>query len=90
MNKITMRGVAGEVRWGYQPVAAVGSWEMTAEPCGSNLSAEIQSMNASRMERQPLTFRAMRQNGQPFGEWPIESSHIAGSTLHARLGPQKA
>ena len=87
-NKFTFTGHAGEVRWGYQVAALVGTWTLTVQPTGTDLSAEVTSADTYRIEQPSLTFRVTRQNGRRW-EWPIESLLVAGGTLKARLGPQK-
>jgi hypothetical protein len=79
-NKVTIRGQAGEVRWGYYPAASLGPW--TVE--GDTLTAAIVSVDEFRASQRPLSFVVNRQTG-PAWVWTVESLQISGSTLTASV-----
>lgn len=89
MNKVTMRGAAAEVRWGYQKAASLSSWTFDRTNDGqSHVEATIDSSDALRLSQSPLVFVVKRPKG-PAWVWPVESSQSSGDTWSATLGSPK-
>lgn len=88
MSSVKMHGPVAEVRWGYRVAATLTEWAMTMDASGTALSATVTSADTFRMSQPSLTFRVIRQRGEPW-DWPVESLQFAAGTLTARLGPQK-
>lgn len=80
MNKLAFSGTAGELRWGYQPAAVLGSWTLTDD----TLTAQVVSHDAFRTSQPSLTFRVNVQNGAHW-EWRVAELSIAGQSLRATL-----
>lgn len=87
MNHITYRGDRAILKWGYLDAGTVGTWTVVVDPTGADLSASVVTMDAFRVAQRPITFAVARPSGT--WRWPVESLHIEGGTLTARLGPPK-
>lgn len=72
MNKVTLRGSAAQVKYGYLPAAELGAWTLD----GPLLSARLLSHDAFRLSQTPLTFVVKRAKGFPW-TWAIETYTIA-------------
>lgn len=88
MNKVTMTGRAAELRWSYHRAAALTDWTLTTEATKATLTATVGVVDAFKVSQQPLTFVVPRPKSRPW-VWPIVSLHIAGTQIHADLGPQE-
>lgn len=89
-HRITFTGQAGEIRWGYRPVAALASWTLDADATGGALTGSLSASadNAFWVSQQPLRFVVPRPTGA--WTWPIESLQVADRQVTARLGhPQE-
>jgi hypothetical protein len=84
MNRIALRGSAGEVRWSYHRAASLGAWTLE----GSQLSAAVTEQDALRLSQQPLTFVVARPNGRAWS-WPINSVRVEGTTLYADVNTEE-
>jgi len=84
MNKVTMRGRAGEVRWAYHRAAEVKQWELF----GSTLTATLVTADAYRLAQNPLTFVVPRSNGA--WSWPLENVQVDGQSFSATVGAEEA
>lgn len=72
MNKITLKGSAAQVKYGYLPAAELGAWTLD----GPTLSAHVLSHDAFRISQSPLTFVVKRPKGLPW-VWAIDTYTIA-------------
>ena len=84
MNKVTMRGQAGELRWSYHRAAEVRQWELF----GSTLTATLVTSDAYRLAQSPLTFVVPRANGA--WSWPLESLQVDGQSITATVRAEEA
>jgi hypothetical protein len=85
MNKLTITGQAGELRWGYRSAASLASWSIASDGNGGqSLTAQIVSKDAFAVTQAPLTFRVPRQSGTAW-EWSVKTLQISGTTLTASL-----
>lgn len=82
MNRATIRGLHGEVRWAYHRAATVGAWTLT----GESLTATVETYDAFAVSQQPLTFVA-GPNGS--WKWKLATLQVADGTLTATLDPQE-
>jgi len=76
---LTIRGVAAEIRWGYQRAATLGSWTLDDQ----TLTATLLDVDTFRVSQSPVTFvvgSLVR---------PLTALQITGGTLTARLGPKE-
>lgn len=87
MNAITYRGERAVLTWGYLEAGTVGTWTVTVDPTGADLSASVVAIDAFRVAQHPMTFAVARPTGT--WRWPVESLRVEGETLTARLGPPK-
>jgi len=85
-QRVTIKGMSGEVRWAYHSAATLKDWSVTAEPTGDTLTASIVSLDTFKASQRPLTFVVARPKGQPW-VWPIQSLQVTDTTLKATLGP---
>lgn len=76
------------MRWGYHTAATLSAWTLTADTTGMTLVATSTDADAFKVTQHPLTLVVSRQNGQPW-IWPLESLHLAGSTVTGRVAVQK-
>lgn len=79
------RWAAAEVRWGYRVAATLTDCELVVNGSGATLTARLAQGDTFRLSQQPLVLFVTRATPWRF---PIDSLQIAGSTCHARLGPQ--
>jgi hypothetical protein len=84
MNKVTMRGVNGEIRWSYHKAGQVSQWELF----GSTLTATLVNADAYRLSQTPLTFVVPRSNGA--WRWPIATIQVEGQSITATVGAEEA
>jgi hypothetical protein len=84
-QSVTVRGVEGALRWGYQPAGTLGAWTVTRDGSAWTLSASIVKTDAFRVSQRPLAFEARHAHG--VWRWPVQSLQIAGASLNAVLGP---
>lgn len=84
MNKVSIRGSAGAVMWGYHVAASVGSWELSAHGSERVLTGTVTHADAFRLSQPALTFRVTRQNGTPW-VWALTGLQIADGTLSAHV-----
>ena len=84
MNKVTMRGQAGEVRWAYHSAATVGQWELF----GSTLTATLVTADSYRLAQAPLTFVVPRPQGA--WRWSLLDARVDGQSLSATVSTEDA
>lgn len=82
---LTVRGVAGELRWGYHLAGTVGAWTVTKEPTHWTLSATVDQIDDFTVSQRPLKFVATHAQGA--WKWPIDTLEIQGASLVGTLGP---
>jgi hypothetical protein len=82
---LTVRGLAGVIRWGYFDAARVDGWTVTRTTETWTLAARIVSADPFKLTQRPLMFVAAHQQGA--WHWPIERCEIAEGAIRARLGP---
>ena len=81
----TITGEAGQVFWGYHPVATVTAWSITKTEAGDwALTGSLVSADTFRVSQHPLVFVA--PNGW---RWPVLSLQITDASLLAMLGPKE-
>lgn len=88
MNRLTITGQQGSVKWGYATAAELGPWSLSAEPAGGTLTGTVVSVDDFKASQQPLMFVVSRPNGVTW-TWPVTRCSIAGATLTAEVGPAK-
>jgi hypothetical protein len=57
MTGVTMRGLAAELRVGYQLAAQLSGWEMTGNSAAWTLTAAVASRDCFWMDQRPLELR---------------------------------
>jgi hypothetical protein len=82
MASVTIRGPAGEVRWGYHIAASLGAWTVVDD----RLTATVVSADDFKVSQRPLTFIVHRPSGRTWS-WNVGSLQMAGETLTAVLAP---
>jgi hypothetical protein len=87
MNKVSIRGSAGEVMWGYYIAASVGSWSISTEGSERVLTGTVTHADALGLSQPVLTFRVSRQNGTPW-VWALTGLQIADGTLSAHVSQE--
>jgi len=80
VNKIIVRGVAGEIRWSYHRAATLGAWTIDA----GRLTATVDTADAFKMTQSPLTFTVRRDSGVVWS-WDLRETQINGSSLTATV-----
>jgi hypothetical protein len=87
---ITLRGLRGEINYGFRRAAALSSWVIVrdGETHVWSLSAAIDRADTFQLSRRPLQFTAPR-HAKPAGLWAFEvrTLDVKGTTLTATLGP---
>lgn len=85
-QRLTLRGRAGAILWGYRTVASVQSWTISKNKKGEwRLTAAVERADAYQLLQAPLFFSAPRNQG--FWCWPIVSAVDLGDRqLMATLG----
>jgi hypothetical protein len=81
---MTCGGPSADLFWSYLPAASLGAWTLTATPKGTEVTADVLKVDASRIDHGDLTFRVARGSAAPW-IWPVESLQIANGVLTARL-----
>lgn len=82
-----VRGVTGDLRWGYLPAAVFGPWRLSTTPDGGTLDGAVASVDAFRLTQQPLV--AVLPIGRSVYRYPVLSVDVSGPTLTASLGPRE-
>lgn len=86
-DSVVMRGVNGQVFWGYQLAATVKGWTAVrgspSDP--GTVTATIVEADTFRVSQRPLTFVVTHKHG--VWRWPIQTLQIADGTLVASLSP---
>ncbi len=89
MNRLSITGPSGEIRWAYHRAATLSAWRVRLGDDGVlKLTATLAEVDAYRLAQQPVTFVVAREKG-PAWCWPIVSLQIADRTLTACLGSQE-
>jgi hypothetical protein len=83
---MTVRGLTGQVTWGYHLAGSVSQWTVEKSDGGWSLSATVVNPDAFRLSQRPLVFVAPHKDGS--WRWPIVSLQIEGAALTAQLGPK--
>lgn len=85
-DSVTIRGVVGELRWGYHHAATVRDWTAvrTSPTDPGSLTATIVDVDAYRVSQRPIVF--VPHKDKPWA-WPIASLQIADGVLNAQLVP---
>jgi hypothetical protein len=84
---LTVKGVTGELRWGYLSAATLDAWTVTKCPGPWSLTARIVTSDALRIAQRPLVFVAPHQGGA--WRWPILDLQVTDGALTASLGPRE-
>ena len=84
---MSVTGVVGSLKWGYQIAASLTAWTITKNPDGWSLTATVVSSNTFWLAQQPLVFVAPHQDGS--WRWPTVALQITGALLSATLGPKE-
>jgi hypothetical protein len=85
-KRVTLRGGAGAILWGYRTAAQVNTWAIRKRRREWVLTAAVGRADAFQCRQRPLLFSAPRAGG--FWVWPLVGQpKIAGGTLVASLGP---
>jgi hypothetical protein len=88
VHHVTVTGVRGSLRRGYQVAADLGPWTVTRDGPSWSMTATVFSSNAFRVSQRPLVFVAEHAHGA--WRWPIQTLQISGASLTAVLGsPEK-
>lgn len=89
--QLTLRGTAGEVAFGYRPVAILTRWTITRKKDEWTLVASYSRVDAFQLRQHPLLFTAWPgQKNNAKGRWCFEivpPVTLDRGTLSARLGP---
>ena len=89
-KRLTVRGTAGSLVWGYADAAVLGSWVVARNEQAWSLRATVQTVDTLRVRQVPLIFTAPRVQ-PPLGRWvwPVipNTLKIDAQTLTASLGP---
>ena len=87
-HTIEISGVNGEIKWGYVLAAEVGTWSISVDATGGELTGTVSSPpNEFAASQQPLRFVAERP--KVTWEWPIQTLQVIDGRVTARLGPIK-
>lgn len=84
---MTVSGVVGSLKWGYQTAASLVAWTVTTTGDGGALVATVDTYDTFRLAQRPLVFVAPHQDGS--WRWPIVALQITGASLNATLGPKE-
>ena len=89
MSVAVIRGVIGQIRWGYFNAAAIDGYTVTRtgpkqRPIWT-LGGRVAISDAYKMRQRPLVFVALHERGD--WTWPIVRFEIAGDRIRADLGP---
>jgi hypothetical protein len=81
----TIKGVVGQIMWGYYPAASINGYTVVRNGTAWSLRATVVMSDAFKMTQKPLIFIAPHQHGR--WSWPIKSVQIQNGALTAELGP---
>jgi hypothetical protein len=82
-HHITISGIGGTVRYGYQTAAELGEWKVD----GGWLVAQVKVYDAFRLMQAPLTLTIPNRTGPPTVR-PLADVTIIQGQLTARLLPK--
>lgn len=86
---VTIRGVEGQLYWGYYLVGTLRAWTVTrhgpADP--GTLTGTAVDLNAYRASQHPIEFVVKHKHG--VWRWPLERLQIADASITATLRPQE-
>lgn len=82
----SIKGVVGQIKWGYYVAAAINGFTVSRSPSNEwRVTGVVVREDAFNITQRPLVFVAPHAKGE--WRWPIESLHIVDGTLTARLCP---
>lgn len=81
---IEVKGVGGEVRWGYHRAAIISTWNIRATEQGATLLATTTQIDTFAVSQRPLVFAVPRPNGVVW-RWSVVSLQVSGDRLTAAL-----
>lgn len=81
-----VRGVEGQICWGYLPAVVFGPWTYEGHGSTGTLTAQVVSSDEFRLEKQPLV--AVVPMGRATWRWSVITLQISGATLTASLARQ--
>jgi hypothetical protein len=93
---VTVQGIHGSLRWGYQVAATIRDWTVTRTKRHSTLTGGVVTFNRAhtgpngvvgKARQPPLYFVALLQGGA--WQWPVTRVEIDAKTVRAELGPQE-
>lgn len=90
-ERVTLRGGAGEIVWGYRSAAVVDEWAIRKEMDPKSKRSHWAFIGKAKgiepfILKQPgLVFAAKRKQG--FWCWPVLSVTYAGTRIQGKLGP---
>jgi hypothetical protein len=82
-HHVTIAGVGGSVRYGYQTAAELGAWQVE----GGWLVAQVKVYDAFRLQQAPLTWVIPNHVGPPTVR-PLAEVSIMQGQLTARVLPK--
>lgn len=88
MNRLSITGHEGELRWVYLPAVIFGPWSFTGDMVGGTLTARVVSCDEFRMQQRPLA--AVVPMGRAEWRWSVIDVQISGDTLTANVARQRA
>jgi hypothetical protein len=87
-RKVTLRGQAGAITWGYHTAAALRAWIVTKDDKGAwRLEAGVDRADRLQLRQAPLLFTAPRIGRIGRACWPIRTVTLEAERLTAELGP---
>lgn len=85
LERVTLRGGAASILWGYRTAASVRSWTVRKTETSWTLVATVERADPFQCRQKPLLFTAPTEHG--FWAWPVVSLRVGTSQLVAKLGP---
>jgi hypothetical protein len=85
---MTITGRIAEVRWGYRPVATLGSWSFHGKARESGtFTAQITDIDEMGIDQAPLV--VVVPAGERTWRWPVQDLRRVGSTCTIAVGPKE-
>lgn len=84
---MTITGPRGSIRWGYRPVASLGSWSFTGTRADGTVTAQLTDSDEMGLEQSPLV--VVVPAGQAQWRWPVRELKRDGLAVTITVGPME-
>lgn len=87
-DRLTIRGSAASILWGYRPAATLTAWRIAKVKGQWMLTGTLARSDAFQLRQTPLLFTAPHEGGRDgWWAWGINSIQVGPRSLVAHLGP---